>query len=186
MLPQKTDEELINLFNTGNQEVFEYLVNKYTSPLYNFTARLTGKNNADDLVQEIFLKIWKNTKSFNPQKASFKTWVFTIAKNTTTDFLRKKKSFSFSDLENNINDGSFYEQIPSDDLLPDEDMQKLEDKELLDNLLNQLRPNYKEVLVLHYQEEMTFDEIGKILSRPLNTVKSFHRRALIELRNMLN
>ena len=188
MLLNKTDEEIIKSFKLGNQAIFKELVERYTSSIYNFTARLVGKTNANDMVQEVFIKTWKHLKNFDSKKASFKTWIFTIAKNTTTDFLRKKKSLNFSDLENqNDNDLSFIvENIPDNELLPSESIQKLDDKELLNNILNKLRVNYKEVLVLHYQEEMTFDEIGKILNKPLNTVKSEHRRAIIELRKLID
>ena len=138
MLPNKTDEEIIESFNAGNQEDFKDLVEKYTSHIYNFTARLVGRGNADDMVQEVFIKAWRNLKNFDSRKASFKTWIFTIAKNTTTDFLRKKKSLNFSDLENHNEEDSFIEKIPDEDLLPIESMQKLEDKEVLDNVLNKL------------------------------------------------
>ena len=95
MLSDKTDEEIILLYKNGDQEAFKELINRYVSPLYNFTARLTNRSDASDIVQEIFIKAWKNIEHFNPSKASFKTWIFTIAKNTTTDFLRKKRVYYF-------------------------------------------------------------------------------------------
>ena len=188
MLSDKTDEEIIFLYKNGEPEAFKVLINRYASSLYNFTARLTNKNDAPDIVQEIFIKAWKNIERFNPLKASFKTWIFTIARNTTTDFLRKKKNLLFSNIKKDENEdiNSFTENIPDDDLLPDEALQKLQDSQFLNKILEKLRPDYREVLVLHYQEEMTFEEIGEILGKPLNTVKSQHRRAIIEIRKMLN
>jgi RNA polymerase sigma-70 factor (ECF subfamily) len=188
MLSDKTDEEIIFLYKNGEPEAFKVLINRYASPLYNFTARLTNKNDAPDIVQEIFIKAWKNIERFNPLKASFKTWIFTIARNTTTDFLRKKKNLLFSNIKKGENEDidSFTENIPDDDLLPDEALQKLQDSQFLNKILEKLRPDYREVLVLHYQEEMTFEEIGEILGKPLNTVKSQHRRAIMELRKILN
>jgi RNA polymerase sigma-70 factor (ECF subfamily) len=184
-----SDEEIILLYKNGDEEALKVLIARYTTPLYNFTARLTNKNDASDIVQEIFIKVWKNIQRFNPLKASFKTWIFTIARNTAMDFFRKKKSLLFSDLENkNIDNeemNSFAENIPDENLLPDEILQKLEDIELLNKILAKLRPDYQEVLILHYQEEMTFEEIGKILNKPLNTVKSINRRAIIELKEMV-
>ena len=188
MLSDKTDEEIIFLYKNGEPEAFRVLINRYASPLYNFTARLTNKNDAPDIVQEIFIKAWKNIERFNPLKASFKTWIFTIARNTTTDFLRKKKNLLFSNIKKDENEdiNSFTENIPDDDLLPDEALQKLQDSQFLNKILEKLRPDYREILVLHYQEEMTFEEIGEILGKPLNTVKSQHRRAIMELRKILN
>jgi len=185
---EETDEEIIVSYKNGEQEALRILIHRYTTPLYNFVARLVGQRNASDIVQEIFIKVWKNIRRFNPTKASFKTWIFTIARNSTTDFLRKKRFLLFSDIgtknEENIN--SFAENIEAEDLLPDEALQKLEDAQFLNKTLGKLRPDYREVLVLHYQEEMTFEEIGKILDKPLNTVKSQHRRALLELRKLIS
>jgi RNA polymerase sigma-70 factor, ECF subfamily len=183
-----SDEEIILLYKNGEKEAFKKLINRYAAPLYNFVARLAGRNDAPDITQEIFIKVWKNLNRFDEDKASFKTWIFTIAKNTATDFLRKKKSLLFTDLEKDSEDGagSFSENIPAEDLLPDLVMQKLEDSKFLNKTLEKLRPLYREVLALHYQEEMTFEEIGKILNKPLNTVKSQHRRALLELRKIIS
>ncbi len=190
----ESDEEIIILYKNGDEEAFKILITRYTTPLYNFTARLTNKNDASDIVQEIFIKAWKNIKRFDSLKASFKTWIFTIAKNTITDFFRKsgsasggKKSINFSDIGNNDGEdiNSFAENIPDENLLPEEALQKLEDSVFLNKILTKLRPIYQEVLILHYQEEMTFEEIGKILNKPLNTVKSIHRRAIIEMRKIL-
>jgi RNA polymerase sigma-70 factor (ECF subfamily) len=183
---KKTDSEIILSYKNGDQEAFKELIARYSTMLYNFTAHIADRNNAPDIVQETFIKVWKNLSRFDPLKASFKTWVFTIARNTATDFLRKKKSILFSDIEKYDNeDMEFSEKIPDENLLPDELFVKLQDKEVINNILDNLRPNYREILILHYQENMTFDEIGKILKKPLNTVKSQHRRAIIELRENL-
>ena len=188
MSPNETDEEIIVLYKNGNQEAFKNLINKYTSSLYNFSARMVNKNDASDIVQEIFIKVWKNINRFDEQKASFKTWIFAIARNTITDFLRKKRNVLFSEIEKNNNEenNSFEENIPDEEILPDVALEKLQDKEFLNDILNKLDNNSREVLILHYQEEMTFDEIGKILNKPLNTVKSQHRRAILELKKRLS
>ena len=93
----QTDEEIIKLYKNGEEWAFRLLIDRYTSPLYNFIARFIGQDNTPDLVQETFIKAWKNLNRFKIEKASFKTWLFTIAKNTALDFLRKKKSLNFSD-----------------------------------------------------------------------------------------
>jgi RNA polymerase sigma-70 factor (ECF subfamily) len=188
MSDYENDEEIIALYKNGNQEAFKGLISRYTFSLYNFTARLTDRNNASDIVQETFIKVWKNLHKFDSSKASFKTWIFTIAKNTATDFLRKKKSLLFSDIEKNINDNeniSFSENILDEELIPDEALQKLQDADLLNKILDRLPIHYKTILVLHYQEDMTFDEIGKVLKKPLNTVKSQHHRAIALLQKMI-
>ncbi len=184
MLFDGNDEEIIDLYKNGEEEALKVLIDRYTPLLYNLVARLTTQNNAPDILQEVFIKVWKNLNKFDSSKASFKTWIFTITKNTTTDFLRKKKSLLFSDLEKE-EDSSFSESIPDEAMLPDEVLQKLQDSELLNKVLKGLSINYQTILILHYQEDMTFDEIGKILDKPLNTVKSQHYRAITELRKIL-
>lgn len=200
MLYSESDEEIIILYKNGKEEAFKDLIDRYSSSLFNFTARLTNKDVANDIVQETFIKVWKNLHKFNIEKANFKTWIFTIAKNTATDFLRKsgsasggKKIINFSDMlarssggNKNEEDISFSENIPDETLLPNEVLQKLQDSELFNKVLDELPTHYKTVLILHYQEEMTFDEIGKILKKPLNTVKSYHYRAITELRKILS
>lgn len=182
----ETDEEIVVMYKNGSPEAFKRLLDRYAPVLYNFTARIGGRNNAPDIVQEIFIKVWKKINSFDPKRANFKTWIFTIAKNTTTDFLRRKRAVLFSDLEETTDPDdaaeSFEDKIPDDSLLPEQMLAKLENKEFLDKILEKLPRTYREVLLLHYQEEMTFEEIGNILDKPLNTVKSQHRRAIIELR----
>lgn len=187
MSNEKTDEELITQYKNGGQEVFLELINRYTSPLYNFVARLIGRNDTPDIVQEIFIKVWKNINRFDSEKANFKTWIFSIAKNTTIDFLRKKRNILFSDIPKDTEGelDSFEERIPDNALLPEEALLKLENEQFLNETLEKLPENYREILILRYQEEMTFDEIGKILNKPLNTVKSQHRRAMIKLRKII-
>ncbi len=179
---EKSDEEKVLECRNGNDDYFRELVEKYASPVFNVCARLAGRENASDLTQDTFLKAWKHLKKFNPKKACFKTWLFAIARNTATDYLRRKKIPSFSDLGT---DEEPFADLPDEELLPDEALAKIEDKKLLEQVLEKLPENYKAILVLYYQEEMTFKEIGEVMKMPLNTVKSSHRRALISLRKML-
>jgi RNA polymerase sigma-70 factor (ECF subfamily) len=177
---EKNDEDLIKEYIEGDEESLRYLIERYTTSIYNFSMRFVGVEYAKDITQDVFIKVWKNIKKFDKEKASFKTWIFTIVRNTITDFLRKKKSVVFSSLDKE--DEIFESNIEDEAILPDEVLLKFEDKELLDNTLDKLPVNYREVLVLYYQEDMTFKEIGDLLGKPMNTVKSYHHRALILLR----
>jgi len=177
-----SDENLVKDYLDGDDGAFKRLLDKYTSSVYNFSFRFVGADNANDVVQDVFIKVWKNLKKFNSEKSQFKTWLFTIARNTITDYLRKKKMVLFSSLDKEEED--FVDSLESEDFLPDEDFIRLEDKNTLNKLLNQIPENYKEILILHYQEDMTFNEIGKLMKKPLNTVKSYHRRALIKLKDI--
>lgn len=180
---ERSDETLIKECLDGDQDSLKTLIDKYTPSIYNFSARFVGGDNAEDITQDVFLKVWKNLRNFNIEKASFKTWIFTISRNTITDYLRKKKMINFSELDNE--EESFESSIEDPEVLPDESFSKLQDKEFLNKILEKIPNHYKEVLILYYQEEITFKEIGEILGKPLNTVKSYHHRALLKLRELL-
>lgn len=180
---EENDAQLVSETILGKQGSFETLVTRYTTPIYNFAFRLTGNTQtAEDITQETFVKVWKNIKKYNPSQA-FRSWIFTIARNTATDHLRKKVTVPFSMLGGE--DYEFEDTLSDEATLPDEAISKIEDVHVLETFLETLPPDYRTVIILHYQENMTFDEIGKVLNKPLNTVKSHHRRALEKLRAML-
>ena len=174
------DSLLIKKYIDGDEEALKLLIDKYTPSIYNFTQRFVGSLYVSDVTQEIFIKVWKNLKNFDKDKAKFKTWLFTIARNSITDYLRKKKSTPFSFIKNDFKE----EDIEDETILPDEVYQKLQDKEVLLKTLDELSPDYRLVLTLHYQEDMTFKEIGEVLEKPLHTVKSYHFRAIKKLQDI--
>lgn len=177
----KEDHLLIKNYLNGDQNCLKMLIDKHTSSIYNFTSRFVGREQSKDISQEIFIKVWKNLKNFDIDKSQFKTWLFTIARNTITDYLRKKKSISFSALgEEKIFEKTLEDPSP----LPDEVLQKLQERDVLNKILDEISPQYKEIIILYYQEDMTFKEIGEVLGKPLNTVKSYHFRAIKMLKEL--
>jgi len=182
----KTDQQLVLEYLNGNNDSFEKILNRYLKPVFNFIYRFSGGiTETEDLTQETFFKAWKYLKKFDPEE-NFKTWLFTIARNTAIDFLRKKKNFSFSDFNDDEGDNLITATLFDPDSSPIEDFKAVEKSEVIERLLNKLSPKYREVLLLHYNHDLTFDEIGKILKKPLDTVKSQHRRALIALKKMID
>lgn len=153
----------------------EELLREHLKSVYNFCFRLVGnKADAADLAQEIFIKVWKNLSKFDPEK-NFKTWLFTIARNTVIDYWRKKKELI---LPENF-------ELADDKPLADELFLQRETEERITTALDRLPPVYKEVVVLHALQELTFEEVSQILGRPLNTVKSQYRRALHQMKQFL-
>jgi len=179
---EKTDEKLIEDFLAGDDSAFEKLLKKYLKPVYNFLYQLT-KNSAvlDDLTQETFIKAWKHISKFDREK-KFKVWIFTIAKNTAYDFLRKKKTTPFSFFQND--DGSNrLEKIDEKKPLPNEILERKDLAKLIGEKLAEIPRKYRSILVLYYKEDFSLLEISEILKRPYNTVKSQHKRALVALKN---
>lgn len=179
----KEDIDLINDYLDGDQLSLKELIDRYTNPVYNFSSRFVKSDEVKDITQEVFIKVWKNLKKFNKNKSQFKTWVFTITRNTIIDYLRKKKSLDFSDLEND-EDVPIEDTIESTLPLPDEEYDKLIDKELLNECLSKLSLDERTVLSLYYDEDMNFREIGEALNKPINTIKSYHLRAIKKLRTL--
>lgn len=175
------DLELILRFLDGNEGAFQTLMERYLQPVYGFIfSYVHEQQQAEDIVQETFLKVWNNLDNFDRDK-SFKVWLFTIAKHTALDFLRKKKMLSFSTLveENEIFD------VVDESPLPSALFERADLARVITEALEKLDAPSREVLVLYYKNHFNFREISDILGESLNTVKSRHRRALIKLKEYL-
>ena len=179
---KKDDEQLITAYLEGDEKALGILVDRYLKDVYNFAFKLTGDLHvAEDIAQDSFVKAWKNIRRYR-QGSNFLTWLFAITRNTAIDWLRQKKEATFSSFENVDGENRFVETLTDLEPLPDELLVRAEDKNYIEALLIQLNPTYREVLTLRYTSNLTFEEIGEILRRPIHTVKSQHRRALIALR----
>lgn len=182
---QKADTEIIIDYLNGDKDSFTEIVNRYLKLIYNFCHRLIGNEKAaEDITQEVFLKVWKNIKKFDTTK-SFKTWIFSIAKNTTIDYLRKIKDVPMSVFDDE-DGGNFLEDTLVDiELRPDEVFGLAQDKRQIESVMRELSMVQKEVIVLKYGNEMSLSEVSEIMDMSKDTVKSHHRRALIKMKNLL-
>ena len=181
-----SDEQLIRQYLDGDKKNFEEIVERYLKIIYNFVYRLIGnEKNAEDITQEIFLRVWKNIKKFDTKK-SFKTWIFTIAKNASIDYLRKRKDIIMSTFDNEDGGNVVLDNIIDEELKPDEIFALAKDKKTVELAMDKISIVQKEIIVLKYMNEMSLFEIAEIMDIPLNTVKSHHRRALIKIRNVID
>jgi RNA polymerase sigma-70 factor, ECF subfamily len=183
----ETDSALVASFLRGDGESFAALVDRHMPMVYKFAYRYTGNADAtNDIVQDVFIKVWKNIKKFDQQK-NFKTWLLTITKNTALDAIKRKKAVLFSAIEDDgENDlGAFLAPYVENPDLPDRLIDRKYAKEELDRALGTLTPSYRSVLMLRYADDMKFREIAAALQEPIDTIKSKHRRALIALRKAL-
>ena len=166
-----SDKKLIADYLKGDEKSLEILIHRYLKPIYSFVYRyVNNRQEAEDITQEVFVRVWRNLKKFKRSK-SFKTWIFTIAKNSCIDFFRKKKTIPFSEPEDIAGEDKFFERTNINQLL-----QFAKDK---------LMPKYQLVLSLYYNQNLNFREISETTGEPLNTIKSRHRRALILLKKSL-
>lgn len=180
-----SDEQLISDYLDGDEKAISVLVGRYLTDVYNFSLKLTGdKQAAEDISQNSFVKAWKNIRKFEG-RSKFRTWLFTVARNSAIDWLRERKELPVSAFEINKGENMLLNTLVDDNPLPDELLAKAEDTQFVQMLLSELNPLYRDVLSLRYEKSLTYEEIGKILKRPLHTVKSQHRRALIALRRSL-
>jgi RNA polymerase sigma-70 factor (ECF subfamily) len=178
----RTDEELVAAAAAGEDTAFEELTARYLREVYSFALRLVGvKEEAEDISQETFVKVWKNLKKYNQKSSKFKTWLMRIARNTCVDHLRKQKSVPFSQFEGEEGENVLIEGLQSEEPLADELVALSQDAAMLERGLEQLSPAHREVLLLRYQEGLSFAEVSGIIGASQNTVKSRHRRALHQL-----
>ncbi|KKU72723.1 MAG: RNA polymerase sigma factor, sigma-70 family [Parcubacteria group bacterium GW2011_GWA2_47_26] len=181
-----SDEQLIKDYLEGNKQTLEVLIGRYLKPIYGFVYRYLGDaHNAEDVTQDVFVKIWRNLKKFDRDK-NFKTWIFTIAKNTCLDFLKKKRTVVFSEYETEDGENYLADNIADLSPLPPEILERTDIAQMLSAVMQKLSPEHRVVLFLHYNDHLTFREIAEALEEPIHTVKSRHRRALIMLRKLLD
>ncbi len=175
------DKNLILLARKGNLKAFDAIINVYQKAIYNHLYRFVGSaDDAADLAQDTFVKLYKNRKKIDPEQ-NFNAWLYKIATNTAYDWLKKKKRHP-EDLIIDDADAGFetieakqsYYKMPVADSID------------LENALIKIKPIYRQLLLLHYQQGFSYEEISEIVSQPLNTVKTGLHRAKKELAKYFN
>lgn len=178
-MPESNDAKLIEQYLKGDEKALELLIKKYLKPVYGFAFRYAGDPaDADDIAQEVFVKVWRNIKKFDQQK-NFKTWIFTITKNTAIDLLKKRRTIPFSNFEDEKGYNFIADNIPSQSLSPDQAAEKKEAAGLVSSVVRQLSSSYQKIISLRHDKDLSFQEIADFLGEPINTVKSRYRRAIL-------
>ncbi len=181
---QVSDEELIKRFQDGDLYAFDLIVHRYKDALFNFTYRYLGSSQeAEDVVQETFLRIFRNRHAYR-QIAKFSTWIYTIASNLAKTELRKRKrrrqvytsDMGFDDREFEIEDIHADTERVVDSALTEK---------LIQDAINRLPEKFKKVIVLVDVQELSYEEVSKIMRIPLGTIKSRVNRARLKLQEML-
>ncbi|PIV84368.1 MAG: RNA polymerase sigma factor SigW [Candidatus Moranbacteria bacterium CG_4_10_14_3_um_filter_44_15] len=171
---EKTDEELVAL-TLKNQDFFSCIVERYEAKLTRYIRRISAatQEDAEDLLQEIFVKVYRNLYGFDPS-LKFSSWIYRIAHNQVISQWRKTKSrpqvLKFEA------DEDFLKFIAADEDLAGNIERKFTGEEVRD-VISRLDGKYKEVLVLKFLEEKDYKEISDILRKPLGTVATLINRA---------
>lgn len=173
-----TQEEILPLILKKDDRAFTTLYDMYSKNLYGVIYNLIrDKEEAEDVLQEVFVKIWKNIDSYNETKGRFFTWILNIARNTTIDKLRSK---GFNNSQKNLSSDNFVHLL--------DDSNKLTNK--IDTIgiqefVKKLKPKCIQIIDLLFFKGYTQQEASDELEIPLGTVKTQNRNCINDLRNFL-
>jgi RNA polymerase sigma factor (sigma-70 family) len=173
-----TEEALVNLLKEKDVPAFNALYDHYSGALYGVILRIIPTEKiAQDILQEVFVKIWKSSASYDSNKGRLYTWMLNIARNSAIDYSRSKQSKQ--DQQNQNLDNSVYEfnkqssfSINTDTIGVKQEVQKLKD-------------DYQILIDMIYYRGFTQEETAKALNIPLGTVKTRVRAAIVQLRDVL-
>jgi RNA polymerase sigma-70 factor (ECF subfamily) len=182
----KSDEELAELGLGGDEAACEELVGRYSRSVYNYVARLIGRQEeARDATQETFIKAFRSLSSFNPQN-KFKSWLFRIAHNHCIDILRRRKpTLSLDVVQEDDDQRAPGIQLADGGADPERRLLASETGEWLQKALEKLPKAYKEVIILRHFQELSYQEIAEILKLPIGTVKTNIFRAREQMRKQV-
>lgn len=182
---------LIRRCKAGDAVAWEELVRGYNRRIYNICYRFTGSpDQAEDLTQEVFVRMFRTLDSYDPDKAAFMTWLTTLTRNLLVDNFRKTKYDRATDsLESNVagdEDGpTLGEQIQDVTVGPQDRVLGRETKEMVHAALQKLSPDLREAVILRDLQDMDYREIAQVLKVPEGTVKSRINRGRTELARLL-
>ncbi|EFH90762.1 RNA polymerase sigma factor [Ktedonobacter racemifer] len=188
------DDILLEHVGKGDQAAFEILMQRYSALLCKFVyTHISDYEQTRDIVQSVFMQLymyvpklranWANQTS----QAPLKSWLFQVAANRCTDELRKRRPLLFCELDVPLEDdeNAWPYTIADTHPLPDEELERKEMRTALLRAILALSPRFRSIVLLRYQEELTFREIGRILGMPENTAKTYFQRARPLLRAAL-
>lgn len=179
-MSDKTDEIIAKEAQMGDTQAFGELVERYEAKLLRYAKRfLFGYTDAEDVVQEVFVKAYVNIQGFDASR-SFGAWIYRIAHNEFINAIRKKgrEPLSFFDP-----DTLFPHPIAKE--TADKEVKSNELKHMLDGALNKLDAKYREPLVLYYYEDMDYAEIAEVMRIPASTVGIRLRRGKVLLQKVI-
>jgi len=182
---ETTDAELVAKCRDGDREAWEAVVRHRQARVYSLAFRFTGRaDEAEDLTQEVFLKVYRTLHLYRPESGALETWIVRVARNHFIDHYRKYKNerLRTAPLEEHHDAIA----LPTVHVAtPGEMLDRKEAAQRVHALLARIPQDQREAVVLRDIEEMTYEEIAELLKVPIGTVKSRINRGRIELARLL-
>ncbi len=189
------DAQVVNLLVrrcvSGDAVAWEEIVQRYNRRIYNICYRFAGSpDDAQDLTQEVFIKMYRTLNSYDMDRGAFMTWVTTITRNLLVDHFRKSKQDRMTDsLDSAPSEHEdampLSEQIPDKSAPADSRVHSRETRETIHRALQRLSPDLREAVILRDLQDMDYREIATVLKVPEGTVKSRINRGRAELARLL-
>lgn len=185
MVDRDSEKFLVSEVLIGNKKAFVKLIRQYEGLVLHIVTPLIGVNqDREDICQDVFIKVYEKLNTFQ-FKSKLATWIGNIAYNTSINFLQKKRNVLLSDLLSSNEEKSFIEEMESDYNNPEQIILQKENIKELNRNINKLPEIQKSILLLFYKDELSVDEISKIVEMPANTIKSHLFRARKSLKELL-
>jgi RNA polymerase sigma-70 factor (ECF subfamily) len=177
------DHKLVERCLQGDDAAWETVVSSHARRIYNLSYRYTNrKDEAEDLTQEIFIRLYQNLKSYRPEAGSFLSWILRVARNLIIDRYRQTRRYQQTGGSEELNSMNL-----TDDRIPDplQAVEQMEVSRFLQDGLQSLSPELKEAIILRDIEGMAYHEMADLLRVPEGTVKSRINRGRLELAKLL-
>jgi RNA polymerase sigma-70 factor, ECF subfamily len=182
--PVEQDLHLVKRCLSGEDSAWEQLLQEHTRKIYNLCYRFTGRTvEAEDLTQEVFIKVFQTLASFDAAQGTFGTWLNRVARNHLVDHYRRtRKDRVTSSIEDET---AGIQDKPSKEEQPLARLEARERQELLQAALDRLSPDMREAVILRDFQDLDYDEIAQVLRVPQGTVKSRINRGRLELTKVI-
>ncbi len=166
------------ILENGDHSYFTFIQNKYYKIIASLIRRMIkDEDDVEDLTQETFIKAYSALSTYRSEYA-FSSWIYRIASNNCIDFLRKKRFPTISiDKPIESAEDDIYFEIEDKTTIPDLNIMSEEKRQIIEDSINSLPENYREIIKLRHEEELDYSEISAKLGLPLGTVKAHLFRA---------
>jgi len=178
-----SEEALVKRALDGDQKAYQTIFEAYEQRIFHIIVKIVrNSEEAQDLVQETFIKAFGSLKSYNPDYR-FTTWLYKIAANTSIDYIRKKKIQTMSlDQPIETKDGEVGMEVADMSHHPEREYSEKEKRLSISEAIDSLPEKYKQVIIMRHQEDKSYEQIAELLKVPVGTVKAriFRARELLK------